>query len=616
MKKYIFFVVLAVSLFGLVSETFALSYTGSSLVLPAFNLPNIPNGYTQGGVWFQDYYSTGIYQQGGSTSYNATTYPVYNVTSPSVNWYYGNFGMDNNWNMTSNGQYSYYSWASDYTHDVNWYRNNFITYFQHFRDASQYYSSGTITSVVYGHFPQFTAWSYPVRPLFVTYEKNGNMYLKTYTYAGSSSGTFTEVAGQTFDDTFDSEPWELLFTAWTFGSGNHQDEHLLLFQYSISNYNGSSILRVGYDSGSSWVTKTLPQAGRPYMQMYPDWLTVMKDSAFSNNVAYNQNTFLPAVLTVGASSLYINTYRPSFCAGAYSNGVTDWDYGCRWGDWYTKSTFTYSVPTYSETGAFLGNQDRTGQFFVNEKSQASGYNNPTLYYFSESYNLPSLSMSNIVDSQWSFWNQSIMQLFVPYFDPPVDGTGTTTTLINYHQYLSLVANPVPTCSFVDSPISCTSQWFWYYLKSSENTLRTGFNWLVSALVSALDWIKGAISWIVLTVTGGISNSFPSFSSITGYFIPDINFNGNSTTCIGSSSGSISSGSGASGSVASLPYFQKLANIFVVAVPLAPSNDSQICTLSGLKTIHYSNSVPNVVDLLLVILLILPIFFGFQKTKQQ
>lgn len=47
---------------------------------------------------------------------------------------------------------------------------------------------------------------------------------------------------------------------------------------------------------------------------------------------------------------------------------------------------------------------------------------------------------------------------------------------------------------------------------------------------------------------------------------------------GSSSGSFTNASSDTGSVASLPFFQKLANIFVVAVPLAPINDSQVCTL--------------------------------------
>lgn len=89
--------------------------------------------------------------------------------------------------------------------------------------------------------------------------------------------------------------------------------------------------------------------------------------------------------------------------------------------------------------------------------------------------------------------------------------------------------------------------------------------------------------------------------IFDYFIPDISFTGNSSTCMGGSGSLTASGW--------LGFTQKFVNLFVVAVPIAPPDWSIVCTLNWQKTIDYWSSSPWFIDIILIFVCILPIFFG-------
>lgn len=129
-----------------------------------------------------------------------------------------------------------------------------------------------------------------------------------------------------------------------------------------------------------------------------------------------------------------------------------------------------------------------------------------------------------------------------------------------------------------------STWTWYYVDCG--TLDVGCYIAGTATRFADAWIEAR-------------------DSTLDWLFPDINFNGLSSTCA-TGSGNIV----ASGSVASLPFMQKLVNIFAVAVPIAPAQDSEVCTINwDVKTIHYGRSTPTVVDWLIILMCIVPIFFA-------
>lgn len=132
----------------------------------------------------------------------------------------------------------------------------------------------------------------------------------------------------------------------------------------------------------------------------------------------------------------------------------------------------------------------------------------------------------------------------------------------------------------------TSSWFWSYYSSCTSFIDVGCYISGTATRFADAWIDAK-------------------NTVIDWIFPDINFNGLSSTCL-TGSGNLS----VSGSLSSLPFMQKFVNIFAVAIPIAPLQDSQVCTIDGsVKTIHYGRTVPTVVDWLIILMCIVPIFFS-------
>lgn len=92
-----------------------------------------------------------------------------------------------------------------------------------------------------------------------------------------------------------------------------------------------------------------------------------------------------------------------------------------------------------------------------------------------------------------------------------------------------------------------------------------------------------------------------WNTFLDYISPDISFTWSSETCV--SSGSTLE------STSSLSMIQKLTNLFVVAIPVAPPDGSTICTLTWQQTISYEADNGNIIDIFLIIICILPIFFS-------
>lgn len=92
-----------------------------------------------------------------------------------------------------------------------------------------------------------------------------------------------------------------------------------------------------------------------------------------------------------------------------------------------------------------------------------------------------------------------------------------------------------------------------------------------------------------------------WNTFLDYISPDISFTWTSETCV--SSGSTLE------STSSLSMIQKLTNLFVVAIPVAPPDGSTICTLTWQQTISYEADNGNIIDIFLIIICILPIFFS-------
>lgn len=91
-------------------------------------------------------------------------------------------------------------------------------------------------------------------------------------------------------------------------------------------------------------------------------------------------------------------------------------------------------------------------------------------------------------------------------------------------------------------------------------------------------------------------------NVIAWLFPDINFAWSSETCIENvGSGTLS----ITGS--SLGFVQKVTNLFVIAIPTAPPAGT-VCTLDWPKTLAYSHSTPNIIDIFLILICVLPIFF--------
>ncbi len=184
----------------------------------------------------------------------------------------------------------------------------------------------------------------------------------------------------------------------------------------------------------------------------------------------------------------------------------------------------------------------------------------------------------------------------------------------------------------------TKSWFWYSTLNAYSS-GTGWSW------NSTNWGSGTLggmttnttwsnvpgwadtdkyfawcsSWtdIGCYIRGFTASFFDSikdwFSTVLGYFFPDVSFNGMSDTCLGSSSGSTSTGSMLSSSGVTTGFVQKVANIFVVLLPTAPPDWSTVCTLDGQKIIHYDNRL-NYFDIMLILAVFFPILLSLKAHK--
>lgn len=121
----------------------------------------------------------------------------------------------------------------------------------------------------------------------------------------------------------------------------------------------------------------------------------------------------------------------------------------------------------------------------------------------------------------------------------------------------------------------TKTWFWYSTLSASVT-GTGAsgnpNGAFSICTSFLDvWCY--IEWFY----NGFSSTINSFTS---FFSFDVSFTGNSNNCLSWST------SGFGSWITSISYFQKVANLFVLVIPLPPLEWSMICTFDWLQPMKY------------------------------
>lgn len=74
---------------------------------------------------------------------------------------------------------------------------------------------------------------------------------------------------------------------------------------------------------------------------------------------------------------------------------------------------------------------------------------------------------------------------------------------------------------------------------------------------------------------------------------------------------LTSNSLSTGSLTSLPFFQKISNLFVILVPVAPPNNSDVCTFEWIKRITYRQNTASVLDILFVMFAFVPLLFALK-----
>lgn len=581
MKKIILFLILAFSLFGLVRETGAVSYGGS----PAFSLPWVN---TQSGVAYS-------VCSAGQCSDKFTFYKQFDATT--LLWTKTDGARITASNISSTGIVLVSGGVPSNTS----YCNSTVIYHTYLKQiptgswmADYYYEIMT----GWGNSPEI-CWE----PVLLHSQKVLSINLNDWSCSGmtndciiiaqphfisTSNSAWLGIYLQYVDIIKYSDPWNVAnFHRFYYGGITGQSStlwqsSLSILQWDLFNYSNYWMRIINSHYLPGWYLYSIGNPSQGFWYYTLDTEYQNDDTVMIDFLAWNTGSLLSTYMTtwLGTSSLV--------------SGTT--------GTWYT-GTWNGNYPSgnanidsyFSNCGSALDVGCYVKWFFV-------GFYDSVVSWFTDIFArlfaviFPDINFNGTATTCMtpSAWTPIVTDFTVDLnsqtsISASVDDIVTFTCGNNSHTVDIFDSDHYLIGGFLcNTPVNISQKFnVWsYYLQ--ENDGMSAFNFIDLFYSSVY-----AYSQIPITITASVLSSGSSGLS-----------------------GTLSNASTTSGSVASLPFFQKLANIFVVAVPLAPINNSDVCTLTWKKTIHYANSIPNVVDLLLIFMFILPIFFGFRNSKQQ
>ena len=167
-------------------------------------------------------------------------------------------------------------------------------------------------------------------------------------------------------------------------------------------------------------------------------------------------------------------------------------------------------------------------------------------------------------------------------------SSTWTTI--YFRYLQTLMNWAKVTEFMNDifPSSLNNtipQWLWVNFSSTGSTYE--YPPTATGSIIPVDYYENC--WSILTnlkcYLSWIANRMKDWlislkDIIFSYLLPDISFTWNSNDCLSGST------SGFSWSIAKISYFQKVANLFVLVIPIPPIEWQMICTFDWLQPMIY------------------------------